>query len=249
MYEGLCHALYTRGLVELALHCREQGIALTLKFIVDQPSLNHARAYIAGAFLQSDCEHLMLIDADIGFAAADVLTLLELQAAGGHEVIGAAYAHKRVDWERVGRAARADASVNLAQVASKVTLNLSPGEEHLRLDRPQAVHDLATGFMMISRTCLERVADCHPELAFRPLPEARRAFGLPEQVTAFFDTIIDEDGHYLSEDYAFCRRVRGAGMQVWLCPQIALTHVGNMNFGGSIVEIARLAATLSTAET
>ena len=90
MYEGMCHALYTRGLVELALKCREAGVSLRLNLITDQASIAHARAYIAGAFLQSDCDHLMMIDADIGFAADDVLALLSLQAQGGREVVGAA---------------------------------------------------------------------------------------------------------------------------------------------------------------
>jgi GT2 family glycosyltransferase len=68
-------------------------------------------------------------------------------------------------------------------------------------------------------------------------------------VVALFDTAIDSSGAYLSEDYAFCRRVRAAGMQVWLVPWIELAHVGNMAFTGSIPEIARLAATLPNAET
>jgi hypothetical protein len=102
---------------------------------------------------------------------------------------------------------------------------------------------------MLSRMALERLADAHPELAFTPSPEARRSFGLGEHVPALFDTFIDETGAYLSEDYAFCRRVRAAGMQVWLAPWIELAHIGNMTFTGSIPEIARLAATLSNAET
>lgn len=249
MYEGMCHALYTRGLVELALQCRQQGIDLKLNFIVNQPSLNHARAYIAGAFLQSGFDHLMMIDADIGFAAADVLALLSLQAAGGHDVIGAAYSHKRVDWDRVGHAARAGGDFPLAKLASPLALNLSPVEGELRLDRPQAVDALATGFLMISRGALEQLGAAHPELAFRPDPGLRRAFDLPETVSALFDTTIDENGAYLSEDYAFCRRVRATGMSVWLCPWIELTHIGNMAFAGSVAEIARFAAFTSNPET
>lgn len=249
MYEGMCHALYTRGLVELALKCREAGVSLRLNFITNQASIAHARAYIAGAFLQSDCDHLMMIDADTGFAAADVMTLLALQASGAHEVIGAACPHKRIDWERVGTAARADAALPLARVASPVSLNLAQGEGELRLDAPQAVNELGGAFMMVSRGALERLTAAHPELAFTPPPEAQRAFGLGERVVALFDTMIDPAGAYLSEDYAFCRRVRAAGMQVWLVPSIELAHVGNMTFTASIPEIARFAATLSNAET
>ncbi len=249
MYEGMCHALYTRGLVELALQCREQGILLKLNFVVNQPNLNQARAYIAGGFLQSDCDHLMMIDSDIGFSATDVLTLLNLQVQGGHDVIGAAYSHKRVDWDRVGGAARADGGIDLARVASSVTVNLSTEEGTLQLDRPQAVNELATGFLMASRGAFERVAAHCPDLTFRPTPDARRGFGLGEQATAFFNTTIDEHGRYLTQDYAFCRRVRAAGMQVWLCPWIELAHVGNMTFSGSITEIARLATILSNVET
>ena len=249
MYEGMCHALYTRGLVELALKCREAGVALSLNLITNQASIAHARAYIAGAFLQSDCDHLMMIDADMGFAAVDVMTLLSLQATGKHEVIGAAGAHKRIDWERIGNAARADRALPLARVASPVAVNLAPGEGELRLDAPQAVDELGSAFMMVSRAALEQLGAAHPELAFTPSPEARRAFGLGERVVALFDTAIDQTGAYLSEDYAFCRRVRAAGLQVWLVPWIELAHVGNMAFTGSIPEIARLAATLSNAET
>ena len=249
MYEGMCHAQYTRGLVELALKCREQGVALRLNLITNQASIAHARAYIAGAFLQSDSDHLMMIDADIGFAAADVLALLALQAGSGHAVIGAAYSHKRVDWNRVGSAARADAGLSLHRVASPLTVNLTDGAAPLRLDIPQAVNELATGFMMVSRAALEQLGDRHPDLAFSPAPDVRQAFGLGERVTALFDTLIDDDGAYLSEDYAFCRRVRAAGMAVWLCPWIELAHVGNMTFSGSIPEIARFAAAFSNAET
>lgn len=248
MYEGMCHALYTRGLVELALRCREAGVDLRLNLITNQASIAHARAFFAGAFLQSDCDHLMMIDADMGFAATDVMTLLSLQAVSGHHVIGAAGSHKRIDWERVGIAARADAALPLARVASPVAVNLAPGEGELRLDAPQAVDDLGSAFMMVSRAALEQLGAAHPELAFTPTPDARRAFGLGEKVVALFDTLIDETGAYLSEDYAFCRRVRAAGMEVWLVPWIELAHVGNMAFTGSIPEIARFAACLSNAE-
>lgn len=250
MYEGMCHALYTRSLVELALLCRERGVDLRLNFIVNQPSLNHARAFCAGAFLESGFDHLMMIDADVGFSAREVLKLLAFQAnSDDYAVIGAAYSHKRIDWGRVSRAARTSPEIDLSRVASPVTVNLADEGDVLRLDRPQRVNELATGFMMISRGALEHVAAAYPQLTFRANPEMRRAFNLPEKMTAFFDTAIDDAGDYLSEDYAFCRRVRAAGLGVWLCPWIELTHTGNMSFAGSVREIARFAEALQANET
>ena len=250
MYEGMCHALYTRGLVELALLCRQHGVDLKLNFIVNQPSLNHARAFIAGAFLQSDCDHLMMIDADIGFAAADVLAMLALQAGeDGYPVLGAAYSHKRIDWTRVARAAQAGGDIDLARVASPVTVNLAQEGEVFHLDRPQQVNALATGFMMMTRATLKHVAAANPQLTFRANAEIRQSFSVPERLTAFFDTMIDDAGDYLSEDYAFCRRVRDAGLGLWLCPWIELTHVGHLGFAGSVPEIARFAQALQDSET
>jgi len=45
---------------------------------------------------------------------------------------------------------------------------------------------------------------------------------------------------YLSEDYYFCQWVRNIGLKVWLCPWIKLTHMGSMNFGGSLEHLASI---------
>jgi hypothetical protein len=41
---------------------------------------------------------------------------------------------------------------------------------------------------------------------------------------------------YVSEDYAFCRRVRSLGMRVWICPWINLSHTGAHRFTGSLAK-------------
>lgn len=47
---------------------------------------------------------------------------------------------------------------------------------------------------------------------------------------------------YLSEDYMFCYNVRRAGMKVWMCPWIALKHIGTYVFGGSLAHLAQVGA-------
>lgn len=49
-------------------------------------------------------------------------------------------------------------------------------------------------------------------------------------------------GRHISEDYAFCRRVRAAGMRVWLCPWVELTHVGTYAFTSRLPDLAAIGA-------
>jgi hypothetical protein len=44
-------------------------------------------------------------------------------------------------------------------------------------------------------------------------------------------------GKHVSEDYAFCRRVREIGMKVWLCPWMELTHTGSHQFTSRLVDL------------
>ena len=244
MYEGMCHAAYTRGLVELALACRERGVALSLNLITNQPCISRARAYAANAFVNSGGQHLMMIDADMGFSASDVLALLAVQVENpDYAVIGAAASRKMIDWQRVERAAKSGAAVPLAKVAGSMAVNFGAGTTRMRVDRPHPVEHLGAAFMMIARSAFETLDARHPELAWATADWERDNFALGARATAYFETAIDAASEsYLSEDFAFCRRVRDAGMAVWLAPWIELTHVGNMNFQSSFRELARLEA-------
>ncbi len=54
---------------------------------------------------------------------------------------------------------------------------------------------------------------------------------------------IDESTErYLSEDYWFCQKSRGAGMKIMLCPWMRLQHFGTYMFGGSLIDLAQIGA-------
>lgn len=63
----------------------------------------------------------------------------------------------------------------------------------------------STGFMLISRKCLESIYDKY-KFPFAP-------FG-------------DENDEYLSEDWAFCKRARDLNFKVWVDTTIKLGHIG-----------------------
>ncbi|MDO6416385.1 hypothetical protein Q4F19_18515 [Sphingomonas sp. BIUV-7] len=65
----------------------------------------------------------------------------------------------------------------------------------------------------------------------------------PAEMLAFLDS--DEEmgsysGSHISEDYAFCREVRAAGMKVWLCPWMVLTHTGTHTFTSRLADLGAI---------
>jgi hypothetical protein len=68
----------------------------------------------------------------------------------------------------------------------------------------------------------------------------------PDDVLAFLDNDVifgTYTGNYFSEDFAFCRGVREAGMKVWLCPWMELTHTGSHRFASRLADLHAIGAT------
>jgi|GEM_PF-5998366 len=60
-----------------------------------------------------------------------------------------------------------------------------------------------------------------------PLPECNQGFGPPIRAWYLPEVVPDGTGSwYLPEDYAFCHRVRAAGVHVIADTSIRLSHVG-----------------------
>src|SRR3546814_18465468 len=66
-----------------------------------------------------DCTHLLFVDADIDFAAADIFALIgAMMARPDCEILGAAVPRRTVNWPQVARAAeRGVATDNAADLA------------------------------------------------------------------------------------------------------------------------------------
>lgn len=91
-----------------------------------------------------------------------------------------------------------------------------------------------TGFLMISRQAMQRLFDAHPELRARMRDMADNA---AQETVMVFETMIEpETGQYLSEDYAFCRRWRDLGGEIWADFDARLTHVGHAAYTGSLMQ-------------
>ena len=92
----------------------------------------------------------------------------------------------------------------------------------------------APGFLMIKRDAMQRICDAHPELRAKMRDMADT---MANEAVMVFDTMVEpETGQYLSEDYAFCRRWRDLGGEIWADFEARLTHVGHAAYTGSLMQ-------------
>ena len=90
----------------------------------------------------------------------------------------------------------------------------------------------SAGLTYVGTLC-ERMMTAYPELRFRKSHELTSRVAPTDKLFALFDCLIEpETGVYLSEDYAFCRRWRAIGGEIWLDTRSRLTHSGPQSFVG-----------------
>ncbi|WP_376087150.1 CHAT domain-containing protein [Roseomonas sp. CCTCC AB2023176] len=215
-YGGMVTAATLRGLLDTQRAALSLGLPVAVATTTNESLVPRARNALAAAFLASSASHLLFVDADIGFGADAVLRLL------GHArpVAGGLYRAKteaREEW-----------------VAAFPTGQGGRPEPARRDPRTGAVEvaALGTGFLLLHRSVLERLAEALPEIRYRTAGGAEGG-----HAHAFFEAGIEPgaaagEGRYLSEDYLFCARWRALGGEVWCDPAILLEHHGQVRLSG-----------------
>ena len=252
MYGGQCFGNYTRSIADLSVFCSQHGIGMKSYFLFNESLITRARNYCVDEFLRSDCTHFLFIDSDIGFNPKDVIVLLGLQDTeeGDYDVITAPYPKKCITWEKVKAAVdqgKADEDPNeLDNYVGDFVLNPVKGQQ-FRIDQPVEVMEAGTGFMMIRRKTFEQFMEAYPELMYKPDHVRTDHFDGSREIGMFFQAEVDpESKRYLSEDYWFCQMIRKAGMKLWMCPWMHLTHSGHYVFAGSLGHLAQIGASATT---
>ena len=233
-YGGQVGIHYLNAVVALQGACAARGVDLTVELLENDALITRARARLAHRFLaHPDATHLLFVDADIGFAPEAALRLLD----AGKDLAGGVYPLKGIDWAKVRAAAQAGAADLMAKSVGFVIRFIPTPDNSVEVDGGFAkVAYVGTGFLMIRRPVLEALAAEHPELA-ADLSGLEPRGGA---VAMLFDTMIEpETGQHLSEDYAFCRRWREAGGEIWADVESRLTHVGHAAYAGSLMEAMR----------
>jgi hypothetical protein len=225
-YGGMLTDQFFLSMFKVSQVFMKHGINFRITTLRNESLISRARNALTAMFLESDCTHLLFIDADIEFQPEDVLRAL----AYDKPIMAAAYPKKGLD---IGAIKRGESGVQYAinfkfeDIATK----------RIRVENGAVeVLDASTGFFLVKRETIEKMIQAYPELHYKN--DSNLDPKLNKYCYALFDTIIDpDDNRYLSEDYTFCRRWQKLGGEIWLDPNAKLNHVGSYTFEGDITKI------------
>ena len=246
MYGGQCHGSYTKAITDLMIMCTKYGIEAKLFFIFNESLVQRARNYLTDEFVRSGYDYMIFIDSDIQFDATDVLVMMHFASTRDDmDVVCGPYPKKAISWEKIKVAVDkgyADKNPNdLEEFVGDFVFNPADGVTQFRVDEPVEVKESGTGFMLITRTALEKYDAAFPKQSYKPDHVRTENFDGSREIMAYFDCVICPDTkRYLSEDYMFCQWMRKAGGKVWLLPWMRLKHAGSYIFGGSLQALASI---------
>jgi hypothetical protein len=208
-YTGTIHMGTMRSIMTDMLLLAERGDRVTIFDESGNAMIGDCRGLIVAKFLEGDGTDLVFVDSDVAWEAGALLRLVDSPV----DFVAGIYPQRKdplnfcVQWIQDRKELQWDPETELLEVAG-----------------------VPAGFMRLSRAMLEKMVEAYPETAFM-CTEAKD------------NTVWDLFGPYrepknplikYGEDYAFCRRWRDIGGQIWIDPMMRLGHVGYKTFVGSI---------------
>jgi hypothetical protein len=226
MYGGMAAGIYTVSMVQLSAIFLKNRVDSLYAATSSESLVPNARNILTHQFLESQATHLMWIDADIGFNALDIVSML----IADKDIVCGIYPKKEVDWARVAQAVRAGVPPEeLSNHAGLFAIKLleGPADDDFGADSDGLLEIAAggTGFMLIKRGVFETLSEVVPEYA----PD--REGGAATLIKEFYATTTDpESGRLISEDIHFCMLARSHGYKIYAAPWVRVSHAGTYVF-------------------
>lgn len=200
-YSGKVDVPYALSFTNTVMLLKSNNIDVYPLVVKSGSLLVNERNRLVQAFWESDCTHLLCIDADLGWPAQAVLAMLETKK----EFVAGIYP-TRGD----------NNSFTFRPVWNED--NSLVNENHLI-----KMQYVPAGFMLIARSAIQKMRDAHPQLEYKPSDPRDKA----ETGFCFFNTEV-WNGEFWGEDYVFCRKAREAGVDIWVDPLIQFDHAGTI---------------------
>lgn len=227
-YGGQVSHLFMHSVLEVVLRGPSRGYSVETYTLTDS-LVTRARNNAVATFLDGTWDYLFWIDADISFEAEQFFRLLDID----RDITAAAYPLKKLFYPSEPTRATGQ---ELAYSMLRYALNLQGDITNIPEDGFVSVFETATGFMCIKRSVLDAMRQEYPHLRYK---SDMVGLGAPDSQNhyLFFDTMV-HDERYLSEDYAFCKRVTDMGLTIWMDIRSKLVHSGNYDYRGSLLDTA-----------
>lgn len=198
------------SLLRFILMAQQVGLNWSLDTMVNESLVTRARNNLMAKMMTNTAAtHFMFIDADIRFQPESILQMM----ACDKDVIGGLYPKKALPVNYV---------INLKR-ETKVQGDIF------------TVDTMGTGFLMFKRHVYEQLCKAHPETKY--VDDVGLGKQFEPTMFSIFDVAIDEKGHYLSEDWLFCRRWSALGGEIWAHGKVLLNHIGHYEFVGDLAKM------------
>jgi len=229
-FGGQISVVYAASLFKLQQRVRAYSdFGLKVLFKDGDALITRARASLVSQFLDDpSATHLLFVDADIGFEPEQALRLIQC----GADMCAAIYPIKRIDWDKVKKSIEA-ARPNPGAAALKYVFEVDDPNAVIARGGFVKVRYAGTGFLMIRRGALERLCAHYPHLHYKR-DHSLAAATASDNRFALFECMIGDDGTYLSEDFAFCKRWTDIGGEIWADLDSKLDHTGPVTFSGDL---------------
>jgi hypothetical protein len=232
-YGGNCTGTFANSIIQLSIMLDRFGVTTQRQFLFNESLVQRARNAITAEYMRSGYDYLFFIDADIGFDSAQAIEMILCAIMGKHDVIGASYPLKRIEWPKVRQAIlNGVPDQYLSHCAGvHVAHAKKSGATAAAANLPVEVKYLGTGFMLMSRNAFSAIEPVSAKYKNNHMP----SIPMGSDMVAYWDCVVHPvDGTYLSEDYLFCKRATDVGLPVMMCPWVFLTHFGNIPFEGCV---------------
>jgi hypothetical protein len=210
-YQG--HAAYTQSMVCLAMTLEKLGINWDFWPVMGDFHIERCMNEIYSRFLRDDtATDILNIDSDESFTPESVLRLLNHP----DEVVGGAYKMKNEwqEWTAIWQ--KDDNGHPIGRLNAEGT-----GPDLIRAER------LPWGFLRCKRSALEKYIAAFPELWYH---------GRSGHKEYIFCQQRTHDHTFFSQDFVFSERLKTAGVELWLDPNITIGHWGRIKYEGNLHE-------------
>jgi hypothetical protein len=206
-YGGMVSEPTMTSLLRFILLAQQVKLNWSLDTMVNESLITRGRNNLMAKMMTNQqATHFMFIDADIRFQPEAILQMLSYDK----DVIGGLYPKKALPINYV---------INI-QPQTKVHGDCF------------TVDTMGTGFLLFKRHVYEKLIAAHPETKY--VDDVGLGKQFEPMMYSIFDCKIDEKGHYLSEDWLFCRRWSAIGGDIWAHGKVLLNHIGHYEFQGDL---------------